>query len=149
VTLEIFQTNHGFRRVGTGCNQPQPVAPVAPKPSLQRHRVAFNGFVILVQRRRQQQDRGDAARGVGDVAAFLQRQAAAQQFVLAVREPLLEHLVSAQRVLPHVRGNVAPEGLAVQIDVVRFFADCAMNLRCTRTAVRTMTRYLNFLTDEI
>ena len=60
---------------------------------------------------------GEAAAGVGDVADFVGRQAAAKERPLAVRKPFLDHLVSADGVAPHRLGHIAPAGGVVEIDV--------------------------------
>ena len=48
---------------------------------------------------------------------FLGSQRAGEEGAFAVGEPLLEHLVAAEFVAPDVGGDVAPEGVGVQVDV--------------------------------
>src|ERR1035438_10336814 len=79
---------------------------------------AFDGFVVGVERGTQQEERRDAAAHIGDVARFLFGEASAQECLFAIAEPLFDYLVSAEGVLPDAGRNVAPEGFAVEVDVV-------------------------------
>src|ERR1039457_1792924 len=79
---------------------------------------ALDGFVIGVERGTHQEECRDAPRHIGDMAGFLLGESAAQQYLFAIAEPLLDHLIAAEGVLPDGGRNVAPEGFAVEIDVV-------------------------------
>src|ERR1035441_8998514 len=79
---------------------------------------ALRGFVIGVERGTHQEEGRDAAGHIGYVARFLLGESAAQQCLFAIAEPLLDDLISAEGVLPDSGRNVAPEGFAVEIDVV-------------------------------
>ena len=48
---------------------------------------------------------------------FLGTEGAGEDGALAVREPLLEHLVASELVVPDGGGDIAPEGGDIEVDV--------------------------------
>src|SRR5665647_1422067 len=78
--------------------------------------IRLHPLVVLVERRLEQQDGGNAARHVSDVARLVGPQVAPEQGALAVAEPLLDDGIAAQAVAPHPNRNTPPEGAVVQID---------------------------------
>jgi hypothetical protein len=83
----------------------------------QIRRVPLYGCIVGVQIRFQQQDRGDTVGDVRHFADFVGGQRAAQQLMLAVAQPLLDHLVAADGVFPHAQWYVAPVRDFVQVYV--------------------------------
>ena len=62
-------------------------------------------------------------RAIGNHAGFVHREAAAQDFALAIAEPFLDHLVAADRVLPNADRNILPVGEIVQVHIQREVAE--------------------------
>lgn len=79
--------------------------------------VRLDGGVVLVQLRLQQQKRGNAAHDVRELPGFVFRDIASEHLPLAVAEPFLQHLVSANRVFPDGLRHVAPEGFVIEVNV--------------------------------
>src|SRR5450830_374952 len=90
--------------------------------------IRLHPLVVLVERRLEQQDGGDAPGHLGDVARLLGLEATPEQSAIAVGEPLLHHLVAAYRVLPDAGGDAAPVGDVVQVDVVAGAAEAGGEL---------------------
>ena len=59
-------------------------------------------LIVGVEHRPQQDEGGDAAGGVGNLAGFVFGQGTAQQVGLAVAEPFIDDLVAADDALPNV-----------------------------------------------
>ena len=87
-----------------------------------------------------QQYRRDSPCRVGKVLHFLRQQGAAQHLAFSVGQPLLQDLIAAQLVVPHRGRDVAPPGVAVQVNIDRGIAQCdnslapspLARLRCSR-----------------
>src|SRR5450830_1456274 len=90
--------------------------------------VRLHPHVVRVERRFEQQDGGDAAGHLGDVARLVGPQVTPEQGALTVAEPLLHHLVAADRILPDAGGDAAPVGDVVQVDVVAGAAEAGGKL---------------------
>src|SRR5450759_5180583 len=90
--------------------------------------VGFHPLVVRVERRLEQQDGGDAAGHLGDVTRLFGLEVTPEQGALAVGEPLLHHLVAADRVLPDAGGDAAPVGDVAQVDVVAGAAEAGGEL---------------------
>ena len=59
----------------------------------------------------------DSANNLGKVAGFVFMKRATEERFLAVAEPLLEDLVAAKGVFPHIRGDGGPECRVVEVDI--------------------------------
>ena len=68
-------------------------------------------------RRNCHQYRSDPPDGIGEVLDFLRSERAGEDVVLSVGEPFLEDLVAAELVAPDGGGDVAPEGVGIEVDV--------------------------------
>jgi len=79
--------------------------------------IRLHTLVVRVQLGLHEHERGDAAHHLADVARLLGLEVAAEQSALAVGEPLLDDLIAADRVAPHVRKHAAPVRDIVEIDV--------------------------------
>src|ERR1035437_3993775 len=79
----------------------------------------FDALVVRIQLRLEQNQRGQAAGDVGDFAGLIGGYRAAQQTVLAVAQPFLQHLVAADGVIPDLLRHVLPIGGVVEVNVVR------------------------------
>jgi hypothetical protein len=101
-----------------------------------RVRIRLHPLVVLVQRRLEEEDGGDAARHRGDVARLVGRKVTPEQGALAVREPLLDYVVAADRVLPDAGGDAAPVGDVVEEDVVAGAAEAGSELVVGDTEAR-------------
>jgi hypothetical protein len=75
------------------------------------------GSVAGVEGRAEKEDSRESAGDLSEVAGFVFVQRTAQQRLFAIAEPLLEDLVSAKRVIPHVDRDSRPEGSVIEIDV--------------------------------
>ena len=82
------------------------------------------------------QYRPDPARDVGEVLHLLRAERAAEDGALAVGEPLLEHLVAAEAVVPDGGRDVAPERLAVEVDVEGSLAEHRKHVAHRRALIR-------------
>jgi hypothetical protein len=80
-------------------------------------------LIIGVEGGFEEKDCGDAAGDVHYFARFVGGQGAAQEFVLAIAEPFLDHLIAANGVIPNPRRNVSPIGHIVQINVTSSLAE--------------------------
>jgi hypothetical protein len=80
--------------------------------------VCLDGGVALVQLRLHQQKRSNTADDVRELPRFVLGDVAPEHLALAVAEPFLEDLVSANRILPHGLRHVAPERFVVEINIV-------------------------------
>ena len=65
----------------------------------------------------EEEDRGDASRGVGEVLHLFDFHRASQDFGLPIGEPLFKNLIASEFVVPDGGGNIAPEGVVVQVNV--------------------------------
>jgi len=79
--------------------------------------------IVGVERRFEQEDRGDAAGHLLDVADLVFRQRAAQEFFFAAGKPLLDDLIAADGVFPDANRDVRPVGEVVQINVAGAVAE--------------------------
>lgn len=64
-------------------------------------------MIICVKGGFEEKDRGDAASDVHRFARFVSGERTAEEFLLAIAEPFLEHLISTNGVLPNAGGNVS------------------------------------------
>ena len=86
--------------------------------SASRDGSGLHGLIVPVEFRLEQNERGDAAGHVRDLARFVRRERAAQQFKFPVTQPFLDDLVTTEGVGPNPFRHVAPSGRLVEIDVV-------------------------------
>ena len=78
---------------------------------------ASSGFIFGSLPRQHGQDRSNAAGGIGEVPDFFGAEGAGEDGALPVGEPLLEDLVAAELVAPDGGGDVAQEGVGIEVDV--------------------------------
>src|SRR6266568_6678358 len=76
-----------------------------------------NGLIAGIEGRAEEEDGGDSANDLGEVCSLLGMERAAKERKFAVAEPLLENLITAEGVVPDVRGNGGPEGGSVEVHV--------------------------------
>ena len=88
----------------------------------------LDAAVILVKSRLQQDDGRQAAGHGGDFAGLFAPKRAAEKFLLAVTQPLLDNLVAADVILPHAGRDVFPERPVIQVHVVRLAAEKGQGL---------------------
>ena len=85
-------------------------------------------MIIGVEGRFEEEDRRDAAGDIHYFACFVGGQWTAEEFVLAIAEPFLDYLIPVDGVIPDLRGDVAPIGHIVQINVISSLAEMGEHL---------------------
>jgi hypothetical protein len=79
--------------------------------------VGFDGLVIGVEGRFEEENGGDAASHFLNVADFIIGKRAAEERQFAVREPLLDDLIATDGVVPDFFGDVGPESVLIELVV--------------------------------
>ena len=79
--------------------------------------VSLYALVVGVELGLHQHEGGDAAHHLGDVARLLGLEVAAEQRALAVAQPLLDDLLAADRVAPHVGRHASPVRDVVEVHI--------------------------------
>jgi len=74
-------------------------------------------LIVSIERRFEQQDRRDTPCDIRNRARFVHPERAAQDLALAIAEPFLDDLVTADGELPNASRDIFPVGKIVQIHV--------------------------------
>ena len=74
-------------------------------------------FVAAVEGGAEEEDGGDSAHNLGEVRGLFRVEGTAKQREFAIAEPLFQHLVASERVIPNVDRDRRPKRLSVEMDI--------------------------------